>query len=119
MYLYVFQDAASSVLHSPAVCDEAAGGLALEPGSPSGPDLLPGKWRMGIPEDFRQNCQKRLTVSTGMFCMCMHGGSLHETLKKSLNCDCQMFVVTARCHMERQTKYRTVCKYFGSGSPAH
>lgn len=36
-----FQDAASIVLHCPAVCVEAAGGLALVPGSPGHPDLLP------------------------------------------------------------------------------
>lgn len=64
-----FQDDASSVLHSPAVCVEAAGGLTLVPGSPSHLNLLPGKWRMELPADFCQNSWQRLTVSTGMLCV--------------------------------------------------
>lgn len=63
-----FQDDASSVLHSPAVCAEAAGGLALVPGSPGHPDLLPGKRRMELPADFCQNSWQRLTVSVEMLC---------------------------------------------------
>lgn len=58
-----FQDDASSVLHSPAVRVEAAGGLALVPGYPGHPDLLPGKWRMELPADFRQDSWQRFTVS--------------------------------------------------------
>lgn len=42
------QDDASGMLHSPAVCVEAAGGPALVPGSSSHPDLLPWKWRMEL-----------------------------------------------------------------------
>lgn len=61
-----FQDDASSVLHSPAVRVEAAGGLAVVPGSPGHPDLLPGQRRMELPADFCQNSWQRLTVSTGM-----------------------------------------------------
>lgn len=59
----VFQDDSSSVLHGPAVCVEAAGGLALVPGSPGHPDLLPGKRRMELSEDICQNNWQRLTVS--------------------------------------------------------
>ena len=66
VYLYVcafFQDDASSVLHSPAVCAEAAGGFALVPGSPGHPDLLPGQRGMEIPADFCQDSWQGPTVS--------------------------------------------------------
>lgn len=72
VYLYAcafFQDDASSVLHSPAVRVEAAGGLALVPGSPGHPDLLPGQRRMEVPADLCQNSWQRLTVSMGMLCV--------------------------------------------------
>lgn len=61
--LALFQDDASSVLHGPAVCVEAAGGLALVPGTPGHLDLLPRKWRMELPADFCQNNWQRFTVS--------------------------------------------------------
>lgn len=66
-----FQDDASSVLHGPAVCVEAPGGLALVPGSPGHPDLLPGKRRMEFPADFCQNSRQRLAVSVGILCVCI------------------------------------------------
>lgn len=78
-----FQDDASGVLHGPAVRAEAAGGPAVVPGSPGNPDLLPGKRRMEFPEDLRQNSRQGLTVSTGTWCLCLHGSSV----KKSLNID--------------------------------
>lgn len=63
-----FQDDASSMLHGPALCVEAAGGLALVPGSSCHPDLLPGKWRMEVSAGLCQNNWQRCTVSIGMLC---------------------------------------------------
>lgn len=87
-YLYLFmcvcaffQDDASSVLHGPAVRAEAAGGLALVPGSPRHPDLLPGKRRMELLADLCPNSWQRLTVSTGMFCLCLHGSGVNPRKK--------------------------------------
>lgn len=71
IYLYVcafFQDDASSVLHCPAVCVTAAGGLALVPSCPGHLNFLPGKWRMEVLADFCQNNRQRLTVSIQMLC---------------------------------------------------
>lgn len=85
-----FQDDASSVLHGPAVRVEAAGGLALVPGSPGLPDLLPGKRRMELPADFCQNNWQRLTVSMGMLCMCVYVVPLLMKPRKlmELKCSC-------------------------------
>lgn len=66
--LAFFQDDASSVLHGPAVCVEAAGGPAMVPGTPGHLDLLPGKWRMELPADLCQDNWQRLTVSMGKLC---------------------------------------------------
>lgn len=69
------------MLHGPAVCAEAAGGPALVSGAPSYPDLLPGKRRMEIPADLRQNSRQRLTVSLKMCCFCLHGpGAQYKSL---------------------------------------
>lgn len=57
------QDDASGMLHSPAVCVEAAGGSAMVPGSSSHPDLLPRKWRMELSGYCCQNNWQRSTVS--------------------------------------------------------
>lgn len=66
VFIYVcafFQDDASSMLYSPAVCVEAAGGPALVPSASCHPDPLPGKRRMELPACFCQNNWQRLTVS--------------------------------------------------------
>lgn len=72
-----FQDDASGVLHSDAVCVEAAGGSALVPGSPIHPDLLPGKWWMEISEDLREDNWQGFTVS-------VDPASMNEIQKKLL-----------------------------------
>lgn len=106
-----FQDDASGVLHGPAVRAEVAGGPALVPGSPGHPDLLPGKRRMDIPEDLRQNSRQGLTVSTGTWCLCSHGSSV----KNSLNIYQTVgSYVTVCCQREPPPIYSAVCEYFDS-----
>lgn len=73
LYLYAFfQDdhGATGLLHSHAVCVEAAAGPALVPSSSSHSDLLPGKWKMELCGHYCQNTWQRFTVSmeTIVFC---------------------------------------------------
>lgn len=80
-----FQDDASFVLHSPAVCAEAAGGPAVVPGSPGHPDLLPRKWRMELPGDCCQNHWQGLTVSLAI--ILSYKSEYYYCLKKKYNFD--------------------------------
>lgn len=51
--LFLFQDDAPGVLHSPSVCAEVAGRTALVPGAACHLHLLPWKRRMELPTDLR------------------------------------------------------------------